>query len=56
MERERPKVDRAVLSFVKSEGTASSGFHDPGGRGCEAQSGVGETGGAGGDETICGAS
>jgi len=45
MEPERPKVDRAVLAFLKSEALASSRLHDPGGWGGQAQSGVGEAGG-----------
>jgi hypothetical protein len=45
MELDRPKMDRAVLAFPKSE-AASGGFHDPGGQGREAQSRVGDAGGA----------
>jgi hypothetical protein len=41
MEPERPKVDLAVLSQIG--GVASGGFHDKGGWGREAQSGVGST-------------
>jgi hypothetical protein len=45
MEPEQPKVDRAILSFLKSDGIASGGFHDQRGWGREAQSGAGEEGG-----------
>ena len=41
-EPERPKVDRAVLAFLKSETLHPVRFHDPSRWGREAQSGVGE--------------
>ena len=44
MEPKRPKVDQGVLEFVTGEPPASCGFHDPGGRGVQAQSRDGEDG------------
>jgi hypothetical protein len=45
MEPERPKVDRAVLAFLKSEAALpSGGYYDTRGWGGEAQSRVGEAG------------
>ena len=42
MEPERPKVDCAVLGFLKSEALYPQRFYDQRGWGREAQSGVGE--------------
>ena len=43
MEPERPKVDRGMLSFLKSEALHPA-FHDPRRWGGETESGVGEAG------------